>query len=81
MLALNRRKRIPFHVDFLSMARPAYPQDKFDSAFDAMVKAMKDGQTIEQIIARCQKTGDLTKEQLKRLQEAAPKSIDENDGE
>ena len=82
MLAVNRSKRVPFHVDFLSMTRPEYPQAKFKAAFDTMVKAMHKGATIEQIIAQCQNTGDLTEAQLKALQEAAPKSIDdESEGE
>jgi len=80
MLAINRGTRVPFHVEHLSMARPEYPHDRFENGFAAMSKALQDGKmTIEQIVAQCQKTGDLTQEQISRLQEVAPKP--ESDGE
>ena len=77
-LTLNRQKREPYPVKFLSMERPQYPADKFDGAFDEMVKMMHAGSSIEQIVARCQQTGDLTHEQLHRLQEAAPVPVDDH---
>lgn len=76
-LTISKQKREPYPVKFLSMERPAYPADKFDAGFDAMAKAMEDGKmTLQQVIARCQKTGDLTEEQLKRLSDAAPLEVE-----
>lgn len=79
-LTISRQKREPYPVKCLDMQRPQYPSDKFESAFDAMVKTMQDGKmTLQQIIARCQKTGDLTESQMKRLSDAAPVEIDDHD--
>lgn len=79
-LAISKQKREPYPVKCLDMQRPQYPSDKFESAFDAMVKTMQDGKmTLQQIIARCQKTGDLTESQMKRLSDAAPVEIDDHD--
>ena len=78
-LTISRTKREPYPVKFLDMQRPQYPSDKFDATFDAMVQAMQDGKmTLQQIIARCQKTGDLTEEQMKRLSDAAPVEIEDD---
>lgn len=77
-LTLNRQKREPYPVTWLNMKRPAYPADKFDAAFGAMVKMMQEGSSIEQIVAQCQKTGDLAPGQLARLQEAAPVPVDDH---
>ncbi len=79
-ITISRTKREPYKVQFLSMDRPQYPAEHFESSFNAMVQAMQDGKmTLEQIIARCQKTGDLTEEQLKRLSDAAPVPMDQDD--
>jgi hypothetical protein len=76
-LTISRTQRVPYPVKFLSMERPQYPVDQFESALPVMSKAMQDGKmTLEQVIARCQQTGDLSQEQLKRLSEAAPVSVD-----
>ena len=78
-LTISRQKREPYPVKFLDMQRPQYPSDKFDATFDAMVQTMQDGKmTLQQIIARCQKTGDLTEEQMKRLSDAAPVEIEDD---
>lgn len=72
-LAINRSKRIPFPVEFLKVEVKAYPQDKFDSVKQAMIDAMQSGKmTLPQVIAQCQKTGQLTPEQLKVLEQNAP---------
>lgn len=79
-LVINRQKRVPFHIEYLDMSRPEYPEDKFNAGFDAMAAAMENKQmTLQQVIARCQQTGDLTESQLQRLTEAAPIEIDEED--
>lgn len=75
-LAINRSKRIPFPVEHLKIEVKPYPQDKFDSGLAAMVGAMQSGKmTLPQVIAQCQKTGQLTPEQIKTLEQNAP--IDE----
>lgn len=72
-LAINRSKRIPFPVEFLKVEVKAYPQDKFDTVKQAMIDAMQSGKmTLPQVIAQCQKTGQLTQEQLKVLEQNAP---------
>ena len=72
-ITISRTKREPYPVKFLSMDRPAYPADAFEKGFAAMVDMMKSKKmTLEQIIARCQQTGELTEEQFKRLSDAAP---------
>lgn len=72
MLTLNRQKRVPYPVGYLSMEMPAYPEDKFNEGFETMVKWMNEGKSLEQVVSQCQRTGQLTEEQYKRLQEAAP---------
>ena len=79
-LTINRTKREPYPVQYLDMKRPEYPEDKFNAGFDAMAAAMESKQmTLQQVIGRCQQTGDLTESQLQRLTEAAPIEIDEED--
>lgn len=79
-LTIARNKREPYTIKYLDMSRPAYPDDKFNSAFESMSNAMQAGKmTLEQVVAQCQKTGDLSPEQLKKLTDAAPVSIDEED--
>lgn len=79
-LTISRTKREPYPVQYLDMKRPEYPEDKFNAGFDAMASAMENKQmTLQQVIARCQQTGDLTESQLQRLTEAAPIEIDEED--
>lgn len=74
ILRSARTKTEPYKVDYLDMRRPVYPAEQFEQAFGAMVAAMESGKmTLQQVIAHCQKTGDLTPEQLKRLEEKEPK--------
>lgn len=80
MQTINRKKREPYPVKFLDTKRPMYPADKFDAALPAMAKKMRDGEmTLQQVIGRCQQTGDLTPEQMQKLQDAAPVEINDND--
>lgn len=77
-LAINRGKREPYPVKLLTVDTRTYPADKFDGAFDAMVSAMRDdGKSLQSVIAQCQKTGQLTADQLARLEAAAPIENDE----
>jgi hypothetical protein len=81
-LTINRSKREPYFVPLLNIEAAAYPEDKFKSALPAMEQAMKDGtMTLQQVIARCQKTGQLSNEQLKQLEAVAPVEINEEDEE
>src|SRR5690554_1213237 len=81
-LTINRQKREPYHVNFLEVKAVEYPAEHFEKAFPVMAEKMKSGEmTLQQIIAQCQKTGNLTQEQLTRLEQAAPVEITENDDE
>lgn len=77
MITLNRQTRTPFVVEHLSTERPLYPDSRFQKALPAMAKKMQDNEmTLQQVISQCQKTGDLTQDQLQALQDAAPVEID-----
>jgi len=79
-LSINRSKRVPFPVAHLTMQSPAYPEEQFNNALPSMVSAMESGKmTLEAIIHRCQQTGTLTQEQLKRLSDSRPLDADEGD--
>lgn len=76
-ITISRTKREPYPVKFLSMERPVYPEAKFNENLEAWEGALQDRKiTLQQLIARCQKTGDLSEEQLKRLSDAAPVDVD-----
>ena len=80
MLTVARGKRNEYRVQFLDMARPVYPQEQFNKALPSMVKRISDGEmSIEQVVAQCQKTGDLTPEQLKTLESSVPVNVNEDD--
>ncbi len=78
-LTISRQKREIFFVECLNMQRPEYPQEKFETGIEAMANALQDGSmTLQQVIAQCQRTGDLTEQQLATLQQYAPANTDEN---
>lgn len=80
MLTVAKGKREPIHIEYLDVARPTYPQDKFDQALPAMVKAIAEKKmSIEQVVAKCQQTGDLTPEQLAALEQALPVNADDEE--
>ncbi len=80
MLTVARGKRSEYRVGFLSMERPSYPDEKFKEVFPKMVEKIVSGEwSIEQVVARCQQTGDLTAAQLKSLEESIPVSADDNE--
>jgi len=80
MLTVARGKREPFKVECLNMQRPTYPQDKFDQVLPAMVAQITAGKmSIEQVVAKCQQTGDLTPQQLQALEQAVPVSADDEE--
>lgn len=79
-LTLNRTQREPYHVAHLEVTKESYPEDKFEKAFQTMCKRMTEGtQSLQEIIGQCQQTGELTAEQLKRLEAAAPVEIDDEE--
>lgn len=81
-LTLNRSQREPYHVTLLKVETKAYPEDKFKSGLAAMTEAMTEGKmTLQQVIAQCQKTGQLSADQLKQLEDAAPIEIQEDENE
>jgi len=79
-LALNRKKRVGYTVEMLESKTAEYPAERFEKAFPTMADKLKSGDmTLQQIIAKCQQTGQLTQEQLKRLEEVAPVEIHDDD--
>lgn len=79
-LSISRQKREPYHVKHLTVKIAEYPADKFSKALPIMAEKMKQGEmTLQQVIAQCQKTGQLTDQQLKQLEEAAPTEINEEE--
>lgn len=81
-LTLNRSQREPYHVTLLKVETKAYPEDKFNAGLAAMTEAMTEGKmTLQQVIAQCQKTGQLSADQLKQLEDAAPIEIQEDESE
>lgn len=81
-LTLNRSQREPYQVSLLKVEATSYPDDKFQTALPAMTGAMTKGEmTLQQVIAQCQKTGQLSADQLKQLEEAAPIEIQDDESE
>lgn len=81
-LTISRQKREPYIVPLLKVETTLYPAERFAKALPAMTKKMQDGEmTLQQVIAQCQKTGQLTPEQLAQLEQAAPVEINDNDEE
>lgn len=79
---INRQNRIPLQIACLDTQRPAYPADKFNSALPTMAGYMQSGKmTLQQVIAKCQETGQLSKEQLAQLEAAAPVVIESHEEE
>lgn len=84
LLTLSKSKRIQFHVDHLNMQRPTYPQDKFNENLPEMIARLTTEDetkrmSLEQIVAYCQRTGDLTPEQLAALEQALPVNADDEE--
>lgn len=79
---LNRTQSRVLNIEYLEVMQSAYPDDRFNATLPKMVEAMVSGKmTLQQIIAQCQKTGVLSPEQLKQLEDNAPieTSDDDND--
>jgi len=81
-LRINQKQTEPYHVPLLQVQSNEYPADKFAKALPVMAEKMKNGEmTLQQVIAQCQKTGQLSSEQLKQLEEVAPVEIHEDDND
>lgn len=77
-LVISKQKRIPYPIPLLIVKETPYPNDKFDQVFDVMVENMNNGKmTLQGVISQCQKTGELSEEQLARLEASAP--VDDNE--
>lgn len=77
-LTINRQKREPYFVPLLVVDETPYPDSKFEKAFPKMVEKMQAGEmSLQEVIAQCQKTGKLSEEQMKRLEDEAPIEIEE----
>ena len=80
--AISRTKRKPYFVAYLETKVQPYPEDRFTAAFPTMEKKLRSGEmSLQQIIAQCQNTGELSKEQLAKLEAVAPIEISDNDDE
>lgn len=80
MLTVARGRRHEFKVQHLDMARATYPNDHFKKTLPSMVEQISSGKmSIEQVVARCQKTGDLTEEQLSELEKSIPVSVNDDE--
>jgi len=81
-LRINQKQTEPYHVPLLQVKTQEYPADKFAKALPVMAEKMKNGEmTLQQVIAQCQKTGQLSNEQLKQMEEVAPVEIHEDDND
>ena len=80
LVAESRATRKPVHVPFLELKTEEYPADKFDTALPIMSERMRIGaMTLQQVIGQCQKTGQLTADQLVKLEQAAPVEINNSE--
>lgn len=76
-LTISKQKREPYHVPVLKVQVAEYPADKFEQAFDVMTEKLQSYEmTLPQLVAQCQKTGQLTNEQLQRLEAVVPVEIE-----
>lgn len=76
--AINRQQRVPVNVAYLDTSVPQYPADRFAKALPVMAAKMQSGEmTLQQVVAQCQQTGQLTAEMLSELEKFAPVVIEE----
>ena len=77
---ISRQKRVAHVIACLNMQRPAYPEAAFYEKMSKMVEAMQSGKmTLQQVIAHCQKTGDLSEQMLTDLASYAPVELDDSE--
>lgn len=74
---INRQQRLPVHVSFLDTFVHPYPAEQFAKALPKMQQLMQSGEmSLQQIVAKCQQTGQLSAEQLAQLESVAPVVIE-----
>lgn len=74
---INRQQRLPVHVSFLDTFVQPYPAEQFAKALPKMQQLMQSGEmSLQQIIAKCQQTGQLSAEQIAQLEAVAPVVIE-----
>lgn len=79
-LSINRQKREPYILPLLKIEQAEYPADRFEKALPKMAAAMQEGtMSLQQVIAQCHKTGTLSPEQIKQLEQAAPVEINDDE--
>jgi hypothetical protein len=79
VLAKSRTSRTQYHVKHLKHEVTYYPDEKFVKALPAMKKAISDGaMTLQEVISRCEKTGKLTPDQIRRIEHG--EASDDNGG-
>lgn len=77
-ITISRNKREPFIVKMLEVKDSTYPEDKFKKAFPVMARKLQNEEmTLQQVIAQCQKTGTLTPDMIKKLEDAVPDEIED----
>ena len=75
--AINRQQRVPVHVSYLDTFVPPYPAEQFAKALPKMQQLMQSGEmSLQQIVAKCQQTGQLSAEQFAQLESVAPVVIE-----
>lgn len=79
-LSINRQKREPYILPLLKVEQAEYPSERFNKSLPKMAEAMQKGEmTLQQVIAQCHKTGTLSPEQIKQLEQAAPVEINDDE--
>lgn len=74
---INRQQRLPVHVSYLDTFVQPYPAEQFAKALPKMQQLMQSGEmSLQQIVAKCQMTGQLSAEQLAQLEAVAPVVIE-----
>lgn len=80
--AINRQQRVPVNVAYLDVRMPQYPVEKFVKALPVMASKMQSGEmTLQQVVAQCQQTGQLTADMLSELEKFAPVVIEDSQEE
>ena len=75
--AINRQQRVPVHVSYLDTFVPPYPAEQFAKALQKMQQLMQSGEmSLQQLVAKCQQTGQLSAEQFAQLESVAPVVIE-----
>lgn len=76
-LSVTRGKKKEHRIDVLQkQAKQPYPSDKFNAAINAMQSSISSGKfTPEQVITRCEATGELSDQQRQTIRDMA-KQVD-----